>query len=157
MRKNTANSREGIVLQVSPAELEALLVSHDHIEDAAVVGVPDPETGELPKAFVVRKAGADISDDDVIRLVEKRAAPHKKLRGGVEFVDRIPKTSSGKILRRELKAREFARVAGGTPGAEENVLESNYQAQNIPENMSWPDFVFQKFEDYGVAVALVSL
>lgn len=91
--------------QVPPAELEALLISHPDIQDAAVVGVPDEEAGELPMAFVVRKANATISERDVEIFVDENVAPYKKLRGGVEFIDEIPRSSSGKILRRELKDR----------------------------------------------------
>ena len=93
--------------QVAPAELEALLITHLNIDDAAVIGVPDEKTGELPKAFVVPKG--DISPEDVVDFVAERVAPYKKLRGGVEFVDKIPKSASGKILRRDLRKRELER------------------------------------------------
>ena len=94
--------------QVAPAELEALLISHLNIDDAAVIGVPDEKAGELPKAFVVPKG--DISPEDVAEFVAERVAPQKKLRGGVEFVDKIPKSASGKILRKDLRKREFERA-----------------------------------------------
>jgi len=94
--------------QVAPAELEALLISHSNIDDAAVIGVPDEKAGELPKAFVVPKG--DISPEDVVEFVAERVAPQKKLRGGVEFVDKIPKSASGKILRKDLRKREFERA-----------------------------------------------
>ena len=86
--------------QVPPAELEALLISHPVIDDAAVVGVPDVEAGELPKAFVVRRG--HLTSREIVDFVAMKVAPHKKLRGGVEFVDQIPKSPSGKILRRVL-------------------------------------------------------
>jgi acyl-CoA synthetase (AMP-forming)/AMP-acid ligase II len=89
--------------QVAPAELEALLIGHPDIADAAVVGSPDPSAGEVPKAFVV--AGGQISADEIMAFVAERVAPHKKLRK-VEFVSEIPKAASGKILRRELIVRE---------------------------------------------------
>ena len=63
------------------------------------------EVGELPKAFVVRKADASLTEKDVEIFVDENVAPYKKLRGGVEFIDEIPKSLSGKILRRELKDR----------------------------------------------------
>ncbi|GGM02500.1 AMP-binding protein [Nakamurella endophytica] len=91
--------------QVPPAELEALLLTHPGIADAAVVGVRDEDGEEVPKAFVVRQAGVtddDLSAQDVQAFVAKRVAPHKKVRR-VQFVDAIPKSSSGKILRRELR------------------------------------------------------
>ncbi len=94
--------------QVPPAELEALLLTHDKIADAAVIGVRDAEGEEIPKAFVVRQAsGADLSEDDVMGFVAERIAPHKKVRE-VEFVESIPKSASGKILRKDLRAREAA-------------------------------------------------
>eukprot|EP01128_Nolandella_sp_AFSM9_P002067 TRINITY_DN1245_c0_g1_i1.p1 TRINITY_DN1245_c0_g1~~TRINITY_DN1245_c0_g1_i1.p1 ORF type:complete len:685 (+),score=224.45 TRINITY_DN1245_c0_g1_i1:23-2056(+) len=94
--------------QVAPAELEELLQKHEDLVDAAVIGKPDEEAGELPKAFVVKKEGSSITAEDIVKYIEDQVAPHKKLRGGVEFVDAIPKSLSGKILRRELKAREVS-------------------------------------------------
>ncbi|MCU1661732.1 MAG: AMP-dependent synthetase [Pseudonocardia sp.] len=94
--------------QVPPAELEALLLTHDKIADAAVIGVKDTEGEEVPKAFVVRQeSGADLTADDVMTFVAERIAPHKKVRV-VEFIDQIPKSASGKILRKDLRAREAA-------------------------------------------------
>jgi acyl-CoA synthetase (AMP-forming)/AMP-acid ligase II len=94
--------------QVPPAELEALLLTHDKIADTAVIGVRDDEGEEVPKAFVVKQAsGADLTEDDVMTFVAERIAPHKKIRV-VEFIDQIPKSASGKILRKDLRARENA-------------------------------------------------
>ena len=94
--------------QVPPAELEALLLTNDKIADAAVIGVKDDEGEEIPKAFVVRQQGADDLDaDEVMSFVSERIAPHKKVRR-VEFVDEIPKSGAGKILRKDLRAREKA-------------------------------------------------
>jgi acyl-CoA synthetase (AMP-forming)/AMP-acid ligase II len=86
-------------MQVAPAELEALLLTHPKIADAAVVPRPDDEAGEIPKAFVVLLE--DLSAEAIMQFVAERVAPHKKVRA-VEFVDRIPKSPSGKILRRIL-------------------------------------------------------
>ena len=94
--------------QVAPAELEALLVTHPEVADAAVIGKPDAEAGEIPKAFVVKRG--DVSEEEIVVFVADRVAPQKKVRA-VEFVDQIPKSPSGKILRRVLKDRE--RSAGG--------------------------------------------
>ncbi|GAA1868600.1 AMP-binding protein [Myceligenerans crystallogenes] len=88
--------------QVPPAELEALLVAHAEIADAAVIGVPDEEAGELPKACVVRAAGSSITADEVMAYVAGKVAPYKKVRL-VEFVDAVPKSAAGKILRKELR------------------------------------------------------
>jgi acyl-CoA synthetase (AMP-forming)/AMP-acid ligase II len=93
--------------QVAPAELEAVLLTDDRIADAAVIGV-DAEGNEVPKAFVVPMPGVPLSEADVIEYVAARVAPYKKIRQ-VEFIDAVPKAASGKILRRELRAREAAR------------------------------------------------
>ncbi|MEM9714811.1 MAG: 4-coumarate--CoA ligase family protein, partial [Actinomycetota bacterium] len=88
--------------QVPPAELEALLVTHPGVADVAVIGVPDDEAGELPKAFVVRKPGEDASAEDLQAFVAEHLASYKQVRL-VEFIDEIPKSASGKILRRMLR------------------------------------------------------
>lgn len=96
--------------QVAPAQLEGVLVSHPAVADAAVVPSPDEEAGEVPKAFVVLKAGHDVSPDELMTYVGERVAPHKKIRL-VEFINEIPKSASGKILRRVLILKEREAVA----------------------------------------------
>jgi acyl-CoA synthetase (AMP-forming)/AMP-acid ligase II len=91
--------------QIPPAELEAVLLTDDRIADAAVIGVPDVDGHELPKAFVVPMPGVELTAEDVISYVAARVAPYKKVRR-VEFVEAVPRAASGKILRRELRARE---------------------------------------------------
>jgi acyl-CoA synthetase (AMP-forming)/AMP-acid ligase II len=92
--------------QVAPAELEALLLTHASIADAAVIGVHDDDGNEIPKAYVVRQPGTDpVTEDDVLAFVAERVAPYKKVRR-VEFIDGVPRAASGKILRRELRDRE---------------------------------------------------
>ena len=93
--------------QVAPAELEALLLTHPDILDAAVVGVPHATGGEAPKAFVVTRAAVD--SDGLMAWVAERVAPYKKVRA-VEFVVEIPKSPSGKILRRLLKTEDTDQV-----------------------------------------------
>jgi len=91
--------------QVAPAELEAILLTHPAILDAAVIPCPDEEAGEVPKAFVV--CCEEVSPEAVMDHVASLVAPFKKLRS-VEFVDKIPKSPSGKILRRILIAEDRA-------------------------------------------------
>ncbi|MFC6157883.1 AMP-binding protein [Kribbella jiaozuonensis] len=93
--------------QVPPAELEAVLLTDDRIADAAVIGV-SADGNEVPKAFVVPMPGAELTEADVMEYVAARVAPYKKIRQ-VEFIEAVPKAASGKILRRELRAREAAR------------------------------------------------
>ena len=89
--------------QVPPAELEALIVTHPAVADVAVIGVPDVEAGELPKAFVVLKPGheADRRRHPDVRRRPRGLATSRS--GCVEFTDEIPKSASGKILRRFLR------------------------------------------------------
>lgn len=94
--------------QVAPAELEALLLSHEHLADAAVIGVYDEEGNEVPKAYLVRGASAAseaLTAEDVMAYVAERVAPYKKVRRA-EFIAAVPRATSGKILRRELRDRE---------------------------------------------------
>ena len=94
-------------LQIAPAELEATLLTHPSVADAAVIPMADDEAGEVPKGFVVLKGEA--TPDQIMSFVAERVAPYKKLRA-LQIVDQIPKSPSGKILRRVLVDRE--RVSG---------------------------------------------
>lgn len=89
--------------QVAPAELEEILRDHPSIADAAVVGQPHPVSGEVPRAFIVPKPNAKITEEELKQYVAGRVAVYKKLEGGVTFIKEIPKNPSGKILRRVLK------------------------------------------------------
>lgn len=92
--------------QVAPAELEAVLLTHEGIADAAVIGVRDEAGAEVPKAFVTRRdTRPDLASEEVLEFVSARVAPYKKIRA-VEFLDEIPKSPAGKILRKELRKRE---------------------------------------------------
>jgi acyl-CoA synthetase (AMP-forming)/AMP-acid ligase II len=99
--------------QVAPAELEAHLLTHPAVSDCAVIDTPDERSGEVPKAFVVKSASAaskpeDEVTADIIKYVADHKSPYKWLKGGVEFLDAIPKSPSGKILRRLLRDKEKA-------------------------------------------------
>ena len=96
-------------MQVAPAELEALLLSHPGIADAAVIPIADEEAGEIPKAYIVTRS--PLTEADIMAWVAERVAPYKKIRA-VELTDAIPKSPSGKILRRFLVERERALKAG---------------------------------------------
>jgi acyl-CoA synthetase (AMP-forming)/AMP-acid ligase II len=92
-------------LQIAPAELEAVLLSHSAVADAAVVPLADEEAGEVPRAFVVLKgAAANVTPEEIMGYVAQRVAPYKKLRR-LEVIEQIPKSPSGKILRRLLVQR----------------------------------------------------
>lgn len=89
--------------QVAPAELEDLLLQHPAVQDVAVIGLPDEDGGEVPLAYIVKKPNQEVSAHDIMSFVEGNVAHYKRLRGGVEFIDQIPKSPSGKILRRILR------------------------------------------------------
>ncbi|MGW1510989.1 4-coumarate--CoA ligase family protein [Streptomyces sp. NPDC002394] len=91
--------------QVAPAELEAVLLTHEGVADAAVIGVTDADGTEIPKAYVVRQPAAPgLTAEEVVAHVAARVSPYKKVRA-VEFIDTVPRAASGKILRRELRDR----------------------------------------------------
>lgn len=96
--------------QVAPAELEAVLLGHTAVADACVIGKPDGAAGEIPKAFVVLKADTDAAAEAILAYVAERVAPYKKIRE-MEFVAEIPKSLTGKVLRRVLVAQERAAAA----------------------------------------------
>ncbi|KAL0464018.1 UNVERIFIED_CONTAM: 4-coumarate--CoA ligase 1 [Sesamum latifolium] len=90
--------------QVAPAELEALLLNHPSIADAAVVSMKDEKTGEVPVAFVVKSNGSIITEDDIKQFISKQVIFYKRIKR-VFFIEAIPKSPSGKILRKDLRAR----------------------------------------------------
>jgi acyl-coenzyme A synthetase/AMP-(fatty) acid ligase len=83
--------------------LEDVLRRIPGVSDVAVIGVPDEIAGELPRAYVVKKKGITVTKEEIVEFVDVKVVPHKKLKGGVVFLDAIPKTNTGKLLRRELK------------------------------------------------------
>jgi len=89
--------------QVPPAELEQVLREHPNIEEAAVIGIPHELYGEVPRAFVVQKKAMNVSEKELHAFVNERIAEYKRLRGGIQFVESVPKNTTGKILRRQVK------------------------------------------------------
>nr|XP_043613760.1 4-coumarate--CoA ligase-like 1 [Erigeron canadensis] len=96
--------------QVAPAELEGILLGHPSVEDAAVVGLPDKEAGEIPGANVVMSKDAKESEEDMMKYVANNVAQYKKVRV-LQFVDNIPKSPSGKIMRRLIKEKMLESIA----------------------------------------------
>jgi acyl-CoA synthetase (AMP-forming)/AMP-acid ligase II len=95
--------------QIAPAELEAVLVAHPDVADAAVIPIADERAGEVPKAFVVRRReGGAVDEAELRAFVAARVAPHKRI-ASLEFVAEIPRSASGKILRRTLVEQERAK------------------------------------------------
>jgi acyl-CoA synthetase (AMP-forming)/AMP-acid ligase II len=97
--------------QVPPAELEGILLTHPQVADACVVPVRDEEAGEVPKAFIVPRAGQEPDVAEVMAYVAGRVAPYMQVRA-CELIDAIPKSPSGKLLRRVLVERERERGTG---------------------------------------------
>lgn len=97
-------------MQVAPAELEAHLLTHAAVADCAVIAIPDEAAGEVPKAIVTKSPSAGADDEatakSIIKFVEEHKARHKWLKGGIRFVEAVPKSPSGKILRRLLRDQE---------------------------------------------------
>ena len=95
--------------QVPPAELEDLLRCHPDVLDVGVIGIPDERSGEIPLAFIVKKPESNVSEDMIHEFVNERVVEYKRLAGGIRFVESIPKTASGKILRKDLK-EEYSKI-----------------------------------------------
>ena len=107
--------------RVGPFEVESSLVEHPSVVEAGVIGKPDPERGEIIKAFIVLKPGikgTDALKEELAQHVKKHLAGHAYPRE-VEFIDKLPKTRSGKIMRRILKAKELGQPIGDTSTLEE--------------------------------------
>jgi 4-coumarate--CoA ligase len=90
--------------QVAPAELEALIITHPKVADVAVIGIPDAEAGELPKAFVTPVEGETVTLEEIQELVAQHLVSYKQIKV-LEVIEEIPKSAAGKILRKELRAR----------------------------------------------------
>ncbi len=100
---------------VAPAEIEALLLEHPAVADSAAIGIPDDEAGELIKGLVVLRKGQEVTVEEILAFANGKLAGYKKVHL-IEFIDSVPKTASGKILRRELKERERALRSGKKDG-----------------------------------------
>lgn len=103
-----------------PAELEGYLASHDKVADVAVLGVyKEDQATEVPLAYIVPKQGTGSKEleKELVDWLAGKVASHKRLRGGVKFTDVIPKSATGKILRRVLKVKYEEEMKGATPKA----------------------------------------
>lgn len=89
--------------KVSPTELENIIMELPQVADVAVVGIPDSLSGEVPKAFVVKRPNAQIDEKQILEYVNSKVTKFKRLVGGVKFIDAIPRNPNGKVLRNELK------------------------------------------------------
>ncbi|WP_456469172.1 AMP-binding enzyme [Archaeoglobus sp.] len=98
---------------IAPFEIEAALMKHDAVTDVAVIGVPDEVVCEIPKAFVAIKEEyrGKITEEDILNWIKDKIADYKRPRV-IEFVDSIPRTASGKVLRRVLRDREIEKSKG---------------------------------------------
>ncbi|XP_064093597.1 uncharacterized protein LOC135206196 isoform X2 [Macrobrachium nipponense] len=95
--------------QVSPSELELVLLGHDGVSEVAVIGVPHDRTGEAPRAYVVPAPGAHLDAKQLQEYVRDRVVPYKQMTGGIVFVDSLPRNLTGKLLRKKLK-EEFTKT-----------------------------------------------
>lgn len=89
-----------VTTQIAPAELEAIIAGIPEVKDVIVIPVLDDEAGELPRAYVVLQDNTSITAEKIHAHVDAKVAPHKRLRGGIKFVSSVPKSASGKLLRR---------------------------------------------------------
>ncbi|KAB8218721.1 hypothetical protein BDV33DRAFT_192525 [Aspergillus novoparasiticus] len=130
-------------LQVAPAELEAHLLTHPAVADCAVIAIPDEAAGEVPKAIVVKSASADKDDEKTIqaikKYVEEHKARHKWLKGGIRFVEAVPKSPSGKILRRLLRDQEKE---------ERRRADPHHEAEDAYVEADEAEEIFQRDEDH---------
>jgi long-chain acyl-CoA synthetase len=90
---------------IAPGEVESVLYQHHAIKECAVIGRPDPAVGEIPKAYVVLLEGCTATADEIVDFCKQRISPYKRVRE-VEFIDEIPKSRVGKVLRRLLRDRQ---------------------------------------------------
>ena len=95
---------------IYPREIEEVLIRHPAVADIAVIGIPHPTWGETVKAFVVVKKGETLTEEEVITYCRENLAPYKVPKI-IEFIDELPKSAVGKVLRRKLKEIEEAKDA----------------------------------------------
>lgn len=88
--------------QVSPTEIETIILAHPGVKDVAVMGKPDELAGELPMALVVKQPNSNVTAQEIINFANGNLSPQKRLRGGVKFIEAVPRTASGKIMRQQL-------------------------------------------------------
>lgn len=91
---------------MAPAELEEAILENPKIKDVAVIGIKHKEHGEVPRAFVVVKEGEKVTTEEVEQMISKRMSSYKHLKGGVRFIDDMPRNAAGKIVRKDLEDKD---------------------------------------------------
>ena len=89
--------------EIAPSVLESRLLSHSAVVDAAVVAIPDKENGQIPRGFVVLKAGHEETEENLINFLESRLQDHERLRGGLHYIQHIPRDENWKVVRSVLQ------------------------------------------------------
>ncbi|KAK2153452.1 hypothetical protein LSH36_296g00025 [Paralvinella palmiformis] len=99
-----------IEFKIAPREVEDVIQALPGVESVVVIGIPHEDYNEIPKAFVVKQPGSSITEEDITRIVEESLDIHRRLKGGVEFLEKLPKTDTGKVLRRLVKENVLAKL-----------------------------------------------
>ena len=90
--------------EISPSVLESRLLSHTSVADAAVISIPDKENGQIPRGFVVLKSGHEETEENLINFLESRLQDHERLRGGLYYIQHIPRDENWKVVKSVLQA-----------------------------------------------------
>ncbi|KOB74496.1 Luciferin 4-monooxygenase [Operophtera brumata] len=130
-------------LNVPPLELETILQMHPGVNEASVVGKPDPVYGELPTAFIVRQPGFNVSEKELVDYMAKEVPPYMELKGGVKFIEEMPKNPRGKILRQPLKdmLKEIKYYVYGKEG-------------QVPAHLNFGKYILDRLRTYKDEIAL---
>ena len=115
--------------EIAPSVLESRLLSHASVVDAAVVAIPDKENGQIPRGFVVLKAGHEETEENLINFLESRLQDHERLRGGLHYIQHIPRDENWKVVRHVLQ-----KFVPPPKGEAEGGSEGGLTVYNIPEH-----------------------